>query len=678
MGVTHSFHSDSSLAKRYAGDFYESIKLLIDNLPLLRELDEGFLSFIASFLGNHEVEPEVRGNGDPLTYGDIYVNTTDGEVYFYTGSEWTQMERMALTQQVYDEILSKAQEVDTLHGLISGLVDDATQINQAVTQLGIEVTQAHTSVTEAAGEVSTQAATVATQYAAVNLAAGIVESLAQTVTTTAAEVATNAGIVTAAQTAIELLAAQVSQHADEVAQAVTQATDQAAIATAAATSSQSSLDQVTSLAQTVDTQTATVTDIQVALTSLAQVVADQASTVNTQAGEVDTALGEVTNLTASAEAAETAAKAARDSASGHRLNAQNAQNAAEAAASQVETLATQVTDDRTVVETALTTISGVVNTVETARDATLAAADSVADAVVTVNTATQTAVDAATAAEYWAGEAATLVTQGVIDDETVSTLKGWSSEKIAQAIAAAAYDDTLIVQTLDTKLSPAPADGKQYVQKDGAWEEVQVEAVAWGNLSGNLSDQTDLVQALGAKANASDLLTPVPVNAVFTDTVFDDSSIQSALSSLDQNKADKSELFSGAFGDLSGIPAEFTPESHTHAVSDIPGLQAAIDAKVDNSRVLTDVPSGAVFTDTVYDDASLQQAVSNLDQNKADKAELFSRSFNDLEDVPPLAPENHTHDDVYYTKAEVDGLTSSVDEDSLKSHAVAMAIVFGG
>jgi len=38
--------------------------------------------------------------------------------------------------------------------------------------------------------------------------------------------------------------------------------------------------------------------------------------------------------------------------------------------------------------------------------------------------------------------------------------------------------------------------------------------------------------------------------------------------------------------------------------------QAALDGKVDNNQVLTNVPSGAVFTDTVYNDTNIQAAVS--------------------------------------------------------------------
>lgn len=38
---------------------------------------------------------------------------------------------------------------------------------------------------------------------------------------------------------------------------------------------------------------------------------------------------------------------------------------------------------------------------------------------------------------------------------------------------------------------------------------------------------------------------------------------------------------------------------NTHAIADITGLQSALDGKVDDSQVLTNVPAGAVFTDTV-------------------------------------------------------------------------------
>ena len=51
---------------------------------------------------------------------------------------------------------------------------------------------------------------------------------------------------------------------------------------------------------------------------------------------------------------------------------------------------------------------------------------------------------------------------------------------------------------------------------------------------------------------------------------------------------------------LDGIQAGATNYVHpaNHAISVITGLQTALDGKVDDSQVLTNVPSGAVFTDT--------------------------------------------------------------------------------
>ena len=48
------------------------------------------------------------------------------------------------------------------------------------------------------------------------------------------------------------------------------------------------------------------------------------------------------------------------------------------------------------------------------------------------------------------------------------------------------------------------------------------------------------------------------------------------------------------------ITATIADDSHNHTIANVDGLQTALDGKVDDSQVLTNVPSGAVFTDTVY------------------------------------------------------------------------------
>jgi len=67
-------------------------------------------------------------------------------------------------------------------------------------------------------------------------------------------------------------------------------------------------------------------------------------------------------------------------------------------------------------------------------------------------------------------------------------------------------------------------------------------------------------------------------------------------------------VFTPTFGTTAGTVAEGndarfsdarTPKAHIHPITEITGLDTILDEKVDNDRVLTDVPANAVFTDTV-------------------------------------------------------------------------------
>lgn len=50
-------------------------------------------------------------------------------------------------------------------------------------------------------------------------------------------------------------------------------------------------------------------------------------------------------------------------------------------------------------------------------------------------------------------------------------------------------------------------------------------AVAWGGVTGTLTNQTDLQTALDGKVDNGQVLTNVPTSALFTDTVYDDTSV---------------------------------------------------------------------------------------------------------------------------------------------------------
>ena len=80
---------------------------------------------------------------------------------------------------------------------------------------------------------------------------------------------------------------------------------------------------------------------------------------------------------------------------------------------------------------------------------------------------------------------------------------------------------------------------------------------------------------------------------------------------------------------LAGIATSANNYTHpaNHAISVITGLQTALDAKVDDSQVLTDVPSGALFTDTTYtvgDGGLTEVNFTTADNTKLDGIEALA------------------------------------------------------
>lgn len=133
--------------------------------------------------------------------------------------------------------------------------------------------------------------------------------------------------------------------------------------------------------------------------------------------------------------------------------------------------------------------------------------------------------------------------------------------------------------TLGTMASKddAASDNKQYVRKNGSWSEVSIPTLEWGQISGTLSNQTDLANALSTKANTADLgslatknsvdyssneVTNKPTlgtlaskSSVSYSTEVTDKPILGALSSKDKVDWDT---------DIDDIPSTFPPSEHTH------------------------------------------------------------------------------------------------------------------
>lgn len=186
---------------------------------------------------------------------------------------------------------------------------------------------------------------------------------------------------------------------------------------------------------------------------------------------------------------------------------------------------------------------------------------------------------------------------------------------------------------LEAGLVPPAINGTDtFLRADGTWSSVVTET-AWGSIVGLLGDQTDLANvldsfsssivgintALAGKVDDSQVLTNVPLGAVFTDTTY--SVFNSTTNGLTPASGGGTTNFlradgtwnkptGGEWGQITGTLSAQTDlqtalngkanSSHTHTISAVTGLQAALDAKVDDAQVLTNVPAGAVFTDTTY------------------------------------------------------------------------------
>ena len=93
----------------------------------------------------------------------------------------------------------------------------------------------------------------------------------------------------------------------------------------------------------------------------------------------------------------------------------------------------------------------------------------------------------------------------------------------------------------------------------------------------------------------------------------------------------------------------------THSISEVSGLQAELDSKVDDSQVLTNVPAGAVFTDTVYTHPATHEAtIITQDATHRFVTDTEKTTWSGNADTI------HNHDDRYYTEGEIDTIKNDL------------------
>jgi len=121
--------------------------------------------------------------------------------------------------------------------------------------------------------------------------------------------------------------------------------------------------------------------------------------------------------------------------------------------------------------------------------------------------------------------------------------------------------------------------------------------------SADVTDTTNVVAALTAGTNVS-IGSDGTISSTDTNTTY----------SVGDGGLTQKNFTTTLKTKLDGIAANANNYSHpsAHSISFITGLQTALDGKVDDSQVLTDVPSGAVFTDTTYSFQDVQLSQNNF------------------------------------------------------------------
>ena len=128
-------------------------------------------------------------------------------------------------------------------------------------------------------------------------------------------------------------------------------------------------------------------------------------------------------------------------------------------------------------------------------------------------------------------------------------------------------------------------------------------------------------------------------------------------------------------GDLSGsvsirgdanvtLTAAVADDSHNHTIANVDGLQTALDGKVDDGQVLTNVPANAVFTDTnttysVGDGGLTQKNFTTTLKNKLDAIESNATA-------------DQSATEIRTALLTVDGSGSGIDADKIDGKHVAV------
>jgi|SaaInlStandDraft_5_1057022.scaffolds.fasta_scaffold31619_2 hypothetical protein len=214
------------------------------------------------------------------------------------------------------------------------------------------------------------------------------------------------------------------------------------------------------------------------------------------------------------------------------------------------------------------------------------------------------------------------IKDGTITNEDISTTTSISQDKLAATPGASSIASGLMIPADKNKLDGV-ADNANNYSHPSAHTVSEVTGLQ-GLLDGKTTEtyvNTQITNVIGAAPAALDTLTELAA------ALGDDANYAATVTTALAGKVDDSQVLtnvpSGAlFTDTNTVYTHPT----NHAISVVTGLQSALDAKVDDSQVLTDVPSGALFTDTnttysVGDGGLTQVNFTTADNTKLDGIE---------------------------------------------------------
>jgi hypothetical protein len=224
-----------------------------------------FDNFDDRFLGTKSSDPTLDNDGNALSVGAVYYNSTANEVRFYNGSSW-------------DAPAASAQTSAT------NAANSATAASNSATAAATSATNAASSASTASTQASnaaTSASTASTQATNAASSATSASNSASTATTKASEASTSATNAASSETAAASSATTATTKASEASTSATNAASSATTATTKATNAATSETNAASSATTATTKASEAS-------SSASSASSSASTATTKASEAST------------------------------------------------------------------------------------------------------------------------------------------------------------------------------------------------------------------------------------------------------------------------------------------------------------------------------------------------------------------------------------------------------